>query len=77
MVLEVQLYAALRRYVPSSASGVVVVDVSDDITVLDLIKELEINPAEIHTIVVNGISSEMSKVLFDGDRIDLFPVVGK
>jgi molybdopterin converting factor small subunit len=77
MVLEVQLYATLRRYVPSSASGVVAVDVSDDITVLDLVKELEIIPSEIHTIMVNGIRSEMNRVLFDGDRIDLFPLVGK
>ena len=76
MVLEVRLYATLRRYVPSSPNGVITVDVSDGMTVLDLVKKIDIDPTEIHLIMINGIGCEIEKLLTNGDRVALFPPVG-
>ena len=76
MVLEVRLYATLRRYAPSSPNGVITVDVPDGMTVLDLVKKFEIDPTEIHLIMINGIGCELEKLLTNGDRVGLFPPVG-
>ncbi|TWH48682.1 MoaD/ThiS family protein [Sporomusa sp. KB1] len=76
MILEVRLYATLRRYAPSSPNGVIMVDIPDGMTVLDLVKKIEIDPTEIHLIMINGIGCELEKLLTNGDRVALFPPVG-
>ena len=76
MELEVRLYATLRRYAPASPNGVIAVDVPEHSTVLDLVKNLEIDPAEIHLIMINGIGCEFERSLTNGDRVGLFPPVG-
>lgn len=76
MVIEVRLFATLRKYVSSSTSGVVSLDLPDDIAVAELVKQLEIDPAEVHVVMVNGVSSDMNRPLTDGDRVGLFPAVG-
>jgi len=76
MVIEVRLYATLRRYRPSIPNGVFTADIPDGISVAELVEKLEIDPAEIHMIMVNGISRGMDCILADSDRIGLFPPVG-
>lgn len=76
MVVEVRLYATLRRYTPASPNGVITVDVPDGSTVLELVKLIKIDPAEIHLIMINGIGCEFEKVVNSGDRVGLFPPVG-
>ncbi|HWR09785.1 MoaD/ThiS family protein [Sporomusa sp.] len=76
MVVEVRLYATLRRYAPSSPYGVITVDVPAGSSVLDLVKKIEINPTEIHLIMVNGIGCEFDQIVSNGDRVGLFPPVG-
>ncbi|WP_169717707.1 MoaD/ThiS family protein [Sporomusa silvacetica] len=48
----------------------------DGITVLDLVKKIEIDPTEIHLIMINGIRCEFDKIVSNGDRVGLFPPVG-
>ena len=76
MVLEVRLYATLRRYTPDSPDGVIKVDVPEKSTVLALVQKIKIDPAEIHLIMVNGIGCELDKIVNEGDRVGLFPPVG-
>lgn len=76
MVLEVRLYATLRRYAPNSLNGVISLNVSERITVLELVKQLKIDPTEIHLIMINGLGREFDELLTDGDRVGLFPPVG-
>lgn len=74
MVIEVRLYASLRRYRPSgSDTGMVAVDVPDGISLGELLSELEIDTDEIKLAAVNGNDSDQARVLFDGDRVELFP----
>ncbi|SDE42611.1 MoaD/ThiS family protein [Sporomusa acidovorans] len=76
MVVEVRLYATLRRYTPASPNGVITVDVPDGSTVLDLVRKVNLYPTEIHLIIVNGIGCDFEKRLNNGDRVGLFPPVG-
>jgi len=56
-----------------SDSGVVAVDLPEGVSLGELLSEMEINAAEVKTIVVNGEDSDTDRVLADGDRVDLFP----
>lgn len=72
MVIELKLPSALKHYVPSSSSGIVAVDVSDNLTVGELLFELEIDREAVGHITVNGMMSNFNQSLNDGDRISLF-----
>ncbi|MBP2634487.1 MAG: thiamine protein [Firmicutes bacterium] len=76
MVVEVRLYATLRRYTPASPDGVISLEVPEGVTILDLVKKIGIDPAEIHLMMVNGTGCELEKIINSGDRIGLFPPVG-
>lgn len=76
MVVEVHLFATLRRYMPSNPSGVITVDVPEGISVRDLATYLKIDPAEVHLVMVNGIGRGLEEVVKSGDRVGLFPPVG-
>ena len=76
MIVEVRLYATLRRYAPDSSRGVVSVEVPVDCTVAQLVSAMHIDLAEVHIIMINGISSITSSILHEGDRLGLFPAVG-
>ncbi|CUH96877.1 hypothetical protein P22_2989 [Propionispora sp. 2/2-37] len=73
MVIEVRLFAELKKYAPSSTSGVLAVDVSESILVKELLEELEILESEVGSIKVNGHACDVRYALDDGDRIDLLP----
>lgn len=72
MVIELQLYDSLRQYIPSSSSGFLTVDVNDNITIGELLSELEVNEFEIGVIMVNEMKSQINRLLYDGDRVSLF-----
>lgn len=76
MVIEVRLYASLTRYRPSAyetEKSLVTVDVPDDISVGDLLEELEMDIAEVKYVTINGAHSDMKHILADGDRVSLYP----
>jgi len=74
LVIEVRLYASLKSYRPvGSDSGLVAVDVPDHITVGELLDEMEIDVDKIEVVTVNGLEGNGNQMLFDGDRIELFP----
>ena len=76
MVVEVRLYATLRRYAPAGSAGVQSAQVPVDYTVAELLTMLSINLAEVHIIMINGVISTPSSTLHNGDRLGLFPAVG-
>lgn len=76
MFVEVRLYATLRRYVSDSSRGVISIEVPADSTVAQLLEAMNIDLAEVHIIMINGISSTASSTLHEGDRLGLFPAVG-
>jgi sulfur carrier protein ThiS len=75
MVIEVRLHDKLGRYAPSSNTGVLAVDVPEEITVQDLLEELEIEQTEIYMIKVNGIKNNKDRQLSDGDHVEFYPAM--
>ena len=76
MVIEVRFFAALRRYTPTDPSGIVSVDVADGLSIEEVLRQMEVNPALVHSILLNGKESSLSVQLSDGDRLGLFPKNG-
>jgi molybdopterin converting factor small subunit len=75
MVIEVRLHEELGRYAPYGNTGILVVDVPEDITVQVLLEELEIEQNEIYMIKVNGIRNNKEYQLADGDHVEFYPAL--
>lgn len=76
MMLEIRLYATLRRYAAVDKDGAVAVNFTEGMTVEDLFVLLDIPAAEVKLAMVNGKSAEFTEVLAITDRVGLFPPVG-
>jgi molybdopterin converting factor small subunit len=76
MVVEVRLYATLRRHAPQGAGGIMKITVSEQSTVEEVLRDLGVDLEEVKLIMVNGLSAELGAVLAEGDRLGIFPPVG-
>lgn len=76
MNIEVRLYATLRRYLPETPNGITTIEVTEGITVLEVINQLGIDPAEVHLSMLNGMGCELAQTVNHGDRLGLFPPIG-
>ena len=76
MVVEIRLYATLRRYAPASSAGVLSVQVPEGNTVAELLNGMSIELTEVHIIMINGVISTLTATLHQGDRLGVFPAVG-
>ncbi len=72
MVIEVRFFASLRRFTPTEPSGIISVDVADDLTVEELLHQMEVDPAPINSILINGKEGSLASHLADGDRLGFF-----
>jgi sulfur carrier protein ThiS len=70
--VELVLVGLLRDYGPERAS----LAVEPGETVLDLIRELGLNPDLVAIVMVNGRQQFKSHRLVPGDRVKLLPMVG-
>jgi len=70
--VELVLVGLLRNYGPAQAS----LPVEPGETVLDLIRELGLNPDLVAIVMVNGRQQFKSHLLQPGDRVKLLPMVG-
>ena len=76
MFVEVRLFATLRRYLPISSEGVLHAKMPAGYTVAELLGAINIEQTEAYIIMVNGVISETTSTLHEGDRLGLFPAVG-
>ena len=77
MQVEVRLYATLRQYAPAIAvAGVFAAVLSERSTITELLRVINIAPAEVHMIMVNGVGVTLEHVIHENDRVGLFPPVG-
>lgn len=77
LLIEVRLYATLRRHAPANAAnGVFPVNLPKQSTAVDLLEIIAVAPDEVHLIMANGVNVDFEYVLREGDRIGLFPPVG-
>jgi len=78
MPLSIKLYGDLGDKHPHKKKGVgipntLIIEISGLKTVLDLLKQLDIDENDISHVFVNGIYSGSGKIVEDGDRIGVFP----
>lgn len=76
MVIEVRFFASLRRYTPADPSGIISVDVPENLSVEELLHQMEVDPTDVKSILLNGKESSLITHLSDGDRLGLFPSNG-
>ncbi len=76
MKIEVRLYATLRRHTPQQPNGCLALELKQGATVREAVSLLGIDPAEIHLLMLNGVSAALDSVLAENDRLGLFPPVG-
>ncbi len=76
MQIEVRLYATLRQAAPDAPAGVLTVAASAGATVADLLALVNVDPAAVRLLMVNGIAADLGRVLRDGDRLGVFPPLG-
>jgi molybdopterin converting factor small subunit len=78
MSISIKLYGDLREKFPNKKSSIGIpytlkIEIDKLKTVLDILKEFDIDNDEISHIFVNGIYSGAGKIVKIGDRIGIFP----
>ena len=74
MQVTVKLHASLRPYGRGdSKDGLFPLETVEKATVREVIRELGIPPEKVKMILLNGRGVDFDSILFNGDRIALFP----
>ena len=77
ITVEVKLFATLRRQFPDLKVGEAMsVELPEDATVAQLMKELGLPEEQVKVVFVNGIVQKGDHGLMDGDEVGVFPPVG-
>jgi molybdopterin synthase sulfur carrier subunit len=71
MKVELNLYASLARFVPRTGP----LEVSDNTTILGLLRHLDVPLDKVKIIFLNGIHASGNETLREGDRVGVFPPV--
>jgi molybdopterin converting factor small subunit len=72
--VEVRLFATLAQFLPpGSHDGSAVLDVSDEVTIADLVQRLGIPPGFDRVLLLNGVEAEPEARVRSGDVVDIFP----
>jgi len=75
--VEVKLFATLRRQFPDLKVGEAMsVELPDDATVSQLVKELALPEEQVKVVFVNNTIRKEDYGLTDGDTVGIFPPVG-
>ena len=72
MALTVKGFATLDKFTPPAGE----LPHKEGRTLADLFAELQIDPAAVKVVFVNGVHAEADRILHDGDRVGIFPAVG-
>ena len=77
MKVEINLYATLDRYLPDHIRDADrMIEVSEGITVSELLQQLNIPADQVKLIFINGVHAGTETVLEEGGRVGVFPPVG-
>lgn len=73
MPIDLKCYATLAPLTPPNANAFPILDGE---TILALTQRLNIPLEEVKIVFVNGLATDLDRVLADGDRVGIFPPVG-
>jgi molybdopterin converting factor small subunit len=71
--IDLKLFATLADHLPANASDY---PIETGITIAQLIDALNISQSEAKLIFVDGVRTQLDRVLHGGERIGIFPPVG-
>lgn len=71
-MIEVKLFAYFR----DNRGKSVFIDYVEDLKIIDVVKQLEIDPDDVSIILINGKHQPIDTVLEDNQKLFLFPPVG-
>jgi thiamine biosynthesis protein ThiS len=75
--VSVRLFATLRRYYPDLDIGEAMpVEIEEEMTLADLLQQLELPEDQVKIVFVNSIVREADYELEEGDDLGIFPPVG-
>lgn len=75
--VQVKLFATLRRQYPELGIGeAMTVELPDDVTVGELLEELDLPIEQVKVVFVNGVVQKERHTLSNGDEVGIFPPVG-
>ena len=72
MVIELRLHGELSRYAAEGAAGIMMIHISEEVSVKELLIGLSIDLKEVKAINVNGIKQELDYIMDDGDNLEIF-----
>lgn len=72
MKVNVKLFASLRE----NREKVMLMDIPENSTPLDIIQLIDIPVEEVAIIMINGRAQNLETTINDGDTVSLFPAVG-
>jgi len=76
MKIELHLYASFKNYLPEPSNGnTSMVEVTEGITVGELLRRLNIPVGAPKIVLLNGVHANGDEVLREGDRVGAFPPV--
>ncbi len=76
MNVELRLFASLSRFLPEKTTDKsCVMETEEKATVRQLLERLDVPLDSVKIIFVNGVRSNLTSVLADGDRVGVFPPV--
>jgi molybdopterin synthase sulfur carrier subunit len=77
MKIEMNLFASLARYMPdkTSSHGHRVMETVDGITIVEILKRLDVPLDKVKVIFLNGVHAKGEEILKEGDRVGVFPPV--
>jgi molybdopterin converting factor small subunit len=77
ITVQVKLFATLRRQFPELGVGEAMsVELPENATVDQLLKELELPEGQVKVVFVNSTVQKEDYRLLDGDEVGIFPPVG-
>ncbi len=71
--IDLRLFATLAPRQPDDATNFAI---DDGTTIAQLIDRLNLSPSEAKLVFVNGVRTELDRVLHGGERVGIFPPVG-
>jgi molybdopterin converting factor small subunit len=76
MKVELKLFASFRRYLPSNTEGSsITTEIRVGTRVSDLLEMFEVPSDDRSILLVNGVHSDVHRVLKNGDVIAVFPAI--
>ena len=75
MKIKVKVFATLRKYAPDASSGKQELELTEGVTVGQVLDELKIPQEEVAFVFVNSVQQKMDKALAQGDELGIFPPI--